>query len=194
MKTIIWDVDDVLNDLMRTWFERWWTPSHLDCPIVYDQISENPPHKLLGVSKSEYLSSLDAFRLSQIAKEMTPMPEILTWFRQYGNRFRHMALTATPLRAAPASAEWVMRHFGQWIQSYHFVPSQRQDEQIPLYDQSKEDFLCWWGKGDILVDDSPLNVGVAQTLRMQAVLIPRPWNPSRFTTVEALETLTRLAS
>lgn len=194
MKTIVWDVDDVLNNLMQTWFEHWWVPHHLDCPIGYDQISENPPHELLGVSKSEYLASLDEFRLSQIAKEMTPVPEILTWFRQYGNRFRHIALTATPLRAAPASAEWVIHHFGQWIRSFHLVPSLREADQIPVYDQSKEGFLRWWGKGDILVDDSPLNVGVAQALGIQAVLIPRPWNRSGFTMAEVLEIMSRLAS
>ena len=192
MKTIVWDVDDVLNDLMRIWFERWWVPSHLDCAIAYNQISENPPHELLGVSKSEYLASLDAFRLSQIAKEMTPIAEILVWFHKYGNGFRHIALTATPLRTAPASAAWVLHHFGLWIRSFHFVPSLREAEQIPVYDQSKEDFLRWWRKGDILVDDSSLNVGVAQALEIQAVLIARPWNQSQLTLTEVLDVLTRL--
>ena len=191
MKTIVWDVDDVLRDLMRTWFERWWVPSHPNCPIDYDQISENPPHQLLGISKTAYLASLDQFRLSEVAREMSPVSEVLTWFREHGDRFRHIALTATPLRTAPASAAWVIHHFGQWIRSFHLVPSMRQDEQIPVYDQSKEDFLRWWGKGDILVDDSPLNVGVAQVLGIQTMLIPRPWNQSQLTLVEALDVLTR---
>jgi len=193
VKTIVWDVDDVLNALMRTWFDRWWVPSHPDCPIGYDQISGNPPHELLGVSRSEYLASLDDFRLSEIAREMAPVPEILTWFRQYGDRFRHVALTAAPLRTAPASAAWVMRHFGRWIRSFHVIPSPRQGEQIPVYDQSKEDFLRWWGKGDILVDDSPLNVTSAQSLGIRAVLMPRPWNQSQLTLGETLAVLTRLA-
>ncbi len=193
MKTIAWDVDDVLNDLMRTWFERWWVPSHLDCPIAYDQISENPPHEFLGVSKSEYLASLDEFRLSQIAKEMTPIPEILVWFRKNGDHFRLLALTTTPLRTAPVSAAWVMNHFGRWIRSFHLVPSPREAEQIPAYDQSKEDFLRWWRKGDILVDDSALNVGLAQVLEIQAVLIPLPWKQSQLTLGEVLGVLTRLA-
>jgi len=193
VKTIVWDVDDVLNELMRTWFERWWVPSHPGCPIRYDEISENPPHKLLGVSESEYLASLDEFRLSDIARQMTPVPEVLAWFRQYGDRFRHVALTATPLRTAPASAEWVMRHFGQWIRFFHVIPSPRRGEQIPIYDQSKEDFLRWWGKGDILVDDSLMNVTAAKALGIQAVLIPCPWNKSQMTLTEALDVLTGLA-
>ena len=192
MKTIVWDVDDVLNDLMRTWFERCWAPSHPDCPIGYGQISENPPHELLGVSKSEYLASLDDFRVSEIAREMAPVPEVLVWFRQYGDRFRHAALTATPLHTAPTSAAWVMRHFGAWIRSFHVIPSPRQGEPIPVYDQSKEDFLRWWGQADVLVDDSPLNVASAQALGIGAVLIPRPWNQSQTTFAEALDVLTGL--
>lgn len=192
MKTIVWDVDDVLNDLMRTWFERWWVPSHPECPIGYHQISENPPHRLLGVSKLEYLASLDEFRLSDIAGQMRPVPEVLAWFRQYGDRFRHIALTATPLRTAPASAAWVMRYFGRWIRSFHVIPSPRESERIPIYDQSKEDFLRWWGKGDILVDDDSLNVTAARTLGIQVVLIPRPWNQSQMTLAEALAVLTSL--
>jgi FMN phosphatase YigB (HAD superfamily) len=191
VKTIIWDVDDVLSDLMRTWFNCWWLRSHPNCLIDYDQISENPPHELLGISKTDYLASLDEFRLSEVAREMAPVSEVLTWFHEHGDRFRHIALTGTPLRAAPASATWVIRHFGRWIRSFHLVPSLRQDEQIPVYDQSKVDFLRWWGKGDMLVDDSPLNVGVVKALGIQAVLLPRPWNQSRLTMVEALEVLTR---
>ena len=192
MKTIVWDVDDVLNDLMQTWFERYWVPSHSDCAISYNEISENPPLGLLGITKSEYRASLDDFRLSEIARGMVPVPEVLAWFRQHGDRFRHMALSATPLRNAPASAAWVMRHFGRWIRSFHVVPSPRQGEQIPVYDQSKEDFLRWWGKGDILVDDSSVNVASAQALGIQAMLIPRPWNQSQLTLAEALDVLTRL--
>jgi len=191
MLTIVWDVDDVLNDLMKTWFERCWVPSHLDCPMSYNEMFENPPHGLLGVSKSEYLASLDEFRLSEIAREMMPVPEVLAWFHQYGDHFRHIALTTTPLRTAPVSAAWVMHHFGRWIRSFHLVPSPRQGEQIPVYDQSKEEFLRWWGKGDILVDDSPSNVALAQALGIQGVIIPHPWNQSQLTLTEVLDVLTR---
>jgi hypothetical protein len=139
----------------------------------------------------EYTASLDEFRLSPIAAEMIPVPEVLAWFHKYGHHFRHVALTTTPLRTAAISAAWVMKHFGCWIRSFHLVPSPRQDEEIPVYDRSKEEFLRWWGKGDILVDDSPSNVASAWTLDIQGVLIPRPWNQSQLTLSEALGTLTR---
>ncbi|MFC2038931.1 hypothetical protein ACFLUG_04080 [Chloroflexota bacterium] len=192
MNTVAWDVDDVLNDLMRTWFERHWVPSHPKCPISYGQISENPPHELIGVSKSEYLGSLDGFRLSETAMEMIPVPEVLAWFRQHGEHYRHVALTATPLHSAPASSAWVIRHFGYWIRSFHVIPSLRKGEQIPEYDRSKEDFLTWFGKIDILVDDNPLNIASAQNLGIQTILIPRPWNQSKLSLSEAINALTGL--
>lgn len=193
MLTIVWDVDDVLNDLMRIWFEHWWLLSHAECTITYNQISENPPHRLLGITLAEYLASLDKFRCCEIARKMVPVPEVLEWFRQYGGHYRHVAVTMTSLRAAPASAAWVMQHFGKWIRSFHLVPSPRQGEEIPVYDQTKKDFLRWWGKGDIVVDDIPSNVASAQTLDIQGVLIPRPWNQSQLTLAEVLGVLTKLA-
>jgi phosphoglycolate phosphatase-like HAD superfamily hydrolase len=61
MKTIVWDVDDVLNDLMRAWFEDWVSTKHAHCPLTYDQITGNPPHELLGISSSDYQASLDDY-------------------------------------------------------------------------------------------------------------------------------------
>jgi hypothetical protein len=187
MKTIVWDVDDVLNDMMRTWFERWWVPSHPDCRLGYDQISENPPHQLLGISKSDYLASLDAFRLSDLAKTMLPVHEVLEWFRRYGEHHRHAVLTAAPLSAAEVSAAWVMRHFGCWIRSFNLIPSPRESERTLVYDRSKTEYLKWWGKADIVVDDATQNVQEALSLGIRAVLIPRPWNRSGLSLAEALE-------
>ncbi len=193
MQVIVWDIDDVLNDLMRSWFETFWLPSHPDCPFRYEGILENPPHRLLGASLDEYLTSLDAFRLSGVAEQLPPVPEALAWFRQYGDRFRHMALTAAPLRAAPISAAWVTNHFGRWVRSFHFVPSEREGECIPMYDKAKSDYLSWWGKADILVDDSAVNVDAARAIGIRGVLMPRPWNQNRLTIAETFESLARSA-
>lgn len=189
LKTVIWDVDDVLNDMMRTWFERAWLPHHPECPLVYDQITENPPHVLLGVTLQEYLASLDQFRFSRIAREMSPLPETMEWFQLHGAHFRHMALTAAPIPASPVSAAWVMHHFGRWIRSYHVVPSARHHRTSPAYDLTKGDFLRWLGKGDIFVDDSIQNVDAAKSLGFRVLLMPRPWNGSPMTIPEALESL-----
>ena len=111
LKTIVWDIDDVLNNLMRRWLEDEWLPGNGDSSVSYADIRENPPCRILGCSLDDYLASLDRFRMTKAAL-LDPNPEVLRWFHERGDRFLHVALTATPLVAAPVSAEWVMRHFG----------------------------------------------------------------------------------
>lgn len=192
MLTIAWDVDDVLNDLMRVWFEGRWLKEHPGCAIRYEDITENPPHKLLGADRTEYLRSLDEFRLSDDYQAMPPLPEIREWFLNHGRHFRHVVLTATPLVAAPASSAWVMRHFGEWIRTFHFIPSKRDGQNIPEYDESKADFLKWLDKADVFVDDNEENLHSAEKLGMKCVLISRPWNRGVTSLTEALETISGL--
>lgn len=188
MVTIAWDIDDVLNELMRFWLEKAWLPKH-PSTIRYNEITENPPHKLLEVSKEEYLNSLDEFRLSTQYRKMQPVPEVKNWFLNYGKLFRHVAITAVPVHAAYVSAEWVLRHFGVWIRMFHFVPSLRKGQRIPQYDKSKKDFLRWFGKVDIFIDDNDANIQGCRNLGIKGILFPRPWNRSRLTISETLEML-----
>jgi len=187
MKTIVWDVDDVLNDLMRCWFEHDQELGKLDKKLRYEDISENPPHRVLNISEKEYFESLDEFRLTQEAEAMQPLPEMVEWFEKEGNRFRHLALTARPLTSISAASSWVFRHFGRWIRGFHFVPSARGEQQIPLYDGDKIDFLKWLNKADIVIDDSESNIRSAEKLGFDGILIPRPWNRGLGTIQEALE-------
>jgi hypothetical protein len=188
MLTIVWDVDDVLNALMRDWFEQEWKPVHPECRQSYGDLIDNPPHGVLGVTRAEYLDSLDRFRLSPAARNMTPNPEALAWFRLHGTDFRHIALTARPLDTAPAAAEWVMRHFGEYIRVFGVVPC-RGGPGTPAYDRSKSEFLEWWGRGDILVDDSRDNIEAAEGVGVCGVLFPQPWNGGH-RHAHALEALT----
>lgn len=188
MKTIIWDVDDVLRELMKFWFEKSWLPRHLECPIrSFKDITENPPHRLIRVGKNEYLKSLDEFRLSPIAEGTPPIPEIMDWFKKYGRHFRHIALTGTSFDSASISAGWVCRHFGQWIRGFHFIPASRQNQHLPEYDQNKTDWLRWFDKADILVEDNPSVIEAAEKMGIQGILIPRPWNKGELTIKESLE-------
>ena len=189
MLTIVWDRDDVLNDLMRCWLEQWWKRFHPECSVRYEQLSENPPHRILGISLEEYLASLDEFRLSEQATEMKPIPEVLAWFKQFGHLYRHIALSATALDTAPAAAAWTFRHFGTWIRSFHLVPSARKDQDIPQYDADKGAYLRWLEKGDVLIDDSPINVELARHCGIAGVLVPRPWNPQHGSITDALQRL-----
>lgn len=176
MKTIAWDIDDVLNDLMREWLERKWLAEHPDCPVRYDDVAENPPARLLDTTLDSYLKSLDEFRLSPLYQEMRPVKEVADWFEKNGSGFRHIALTAVPLVAAPASAQWVFEHFGRWIRTFHFVPSRREGESISQYDNDKGGFLKWIRKVDVLVDDSLANIQSAHKAGVKGIIMPRPWN------------------
>lgn len=185
MKTVVWDVDDTLNDLMRTWLERWFLPRTMGVKARYDGITRNPPHRLLGLTMAQYQRSLDAFRLSGKYAAMRPEPAALRWFRANGHRYRHVALTAVPLAAAHESAAWVFRNFGRWIRTFHVVPSPRKDFRAPDYDGHKADFIKRLDRCDYFVDDSPANLAPAAKLGVECLLVPRPWNGGKGTLAEA---------
>ncbi len=189
MKTIVWDVDDVLNDLMRAWFEDWAARDERGRALSYDRLCVNPPHELLGISRLQYLLSLDDFRLSGKAAQMGPVPEVFEWFCRYGDKARHVALTAVPLRTAHVSADWVMRHFGRWVRSFNVIPSPRTGEEI-RYDDGKAGFLKWWAKADLLVDDGEKNIEGAAALGLRTLLFPRPWNREKAGIEDTLAALT----
>jgi hypothetical protein len=177
MRTIVWDVDDVLNGLMREWFANAWLAEHPECSLKYEDLSGNPPHLALGVSSKEYLASMDAFRKTEAGIQLPPNSEVLAWFARYGSGFRHIALTARPLQSAPDVAWWVMRHFGTWIRCFCVVPS-RAESGAPAYDLGKGDLLRWLGKGDVMVDDAQENLRQAAELGLETVAWPQPWNTS----------------
>ncbi|HYA42703.1 MAG TPA: hypothetical protein VEF34_15475 [Syntrophobacteraceae bacterium] len=190
MKTIIWDVDDVLNDFMRVWLDDWSPKAGAPTTFSFDRLTRNPPHELLGISPSEYLASIDDFRLSGRAASLSPSPQIVNWFRRHGDKCHNVALTATPLCAGHVCAEWVMRHFGRWIRSFNFVPSRRPADCSAQFHADKSDFLGWWGKADMVVDDKEENIAGALALGIRAALVPQPWNHSARTLTETLDAIT----
>jgi len=192
MKTLVWDVDDVLNDLMRAWFEKSWLPAHPNCSLRYEQLQANPPDSLLGVKVHQYLASMDLFRQSVDGMKLTPDAEVVAWFSAHGHHFRHMALTARPLESAPAVAAWVMKYFGSWIRVFGVVPS-RPPLSAPVYDANKGEYLRWLGKGDVLIDDSPENLAQASALGLQTIAWPQPWNQARASKTEILNQLLDMA-
>lgn len=192
MITIVWDVDDVLNDLMRQWFTHGWLRDHPECRIRYEELAGNPPHRVLGITREEYLATLDSFRKTANGRNLEPNAELLSWFRNHGDRLRHIALTARPLETAPDVAAWVMRHFGVWIRCFGFVPS-RAATPVPVYDRSKGEYLKWLGCGDVLVDDSAENIADASALGLKALLYPQPWNNSALTVDALLKELSSMA-
>jgi hypothetical protein len=192
MLTIAWDVDDVLNDLMRVWLQTAWLPGHPESTVSYEELRSNPPLSELGATREEYFRSLDEFRRSRYISELTPCREALAWFEISGHRYRHLALTAVPLRAAPVSAAWTLGHFGRWIRGFHIVPSPRPGESSPEYDNSKSEILARSNDISVLVDDSPSNVEAAAALGIRAILMPRPWNGRRETVADVFRELEML--
>jgi hypothetical protein len=190
MLTIVWDIDDVLNDLMLTWFTDEWQPAHPECKVCYSDIKENPPHRVLGVTKAEYFASLDGYRISDGARKMRPNSAVLEWLRRCGHGYRHMALTARPLHSIPLLAEWLFRHFGTYLRGFGVVPTRLAPGE-PVYDRDKGDFLRWFGKADLLVDDNEENIRAAETVGVRGVLYPQPWNPCSRTVEETLQSLSR---
>jgi hypothetical protein len=189
MLTIVWDRDDVLNDLMRCWFEGQWLVEHPDCRLRYDDLVENPPHRVLGVSRREYLDSLDRFRSSPAHAAMPPSPEILGWLGRNGARCRHAVLTATTLASAGGAAEWTFRHFGRWVRCFCLLPAAREGDGAVAYEADKGQCLRQFAGPVVLVDDSPANLEAARREGAEGVLFPRPWNGAEGTALEALACL-----
>ncbi|MGP8247454.1 MAG: hypothetical protein ACLQVN_23450 [Bryobacteraceae bacterium] len=189
MRTIVWDVDDVLNDLMHAWFTSVWKPENPESRLRYEDIADNPPYGSLGIAPAEYLASLDAFRLSDAARRMAPNAAVLEWLRGHGGDYRHVALTVRPLDAAPAAAEWIFRHFGEYFRCFGVAPS-RPGSATTLYDRDKCDFLRWLGSADFLVDDNAANLVAARKMGIRTILYPQPWNGAADTVGSVLRTLT----
>jgi FMN phosphatase YigB (HAD superfamily) len=87
-----------------------------------------------------------------------------------------------------------MRHFGGWMRSFNVVPSRRAGDEPASHAATKKEFLEWWGKADVLVEDSPANLAGAEELGIQTVLVPRPWNGKRRSLQESLDELTAFVS
>jgi phosphoglycolate phosphatase-like HAD superfamily hydrolase len=188
MKTIVWDIDDVLNDSTKVWLETNWLPFHPDCTLKYENLTENPPHGLLGIKREEYLNSLDKFRLSSQAQAMIPDLHLMNWFKENGIRFRHVALTARPRKTVSPAIDWVLRYYSEWFQTFSFVPAERDGESPSHPDHNKGDFLLWLGRADYFIDDHPGNIITASKLGIKAFLVARPWNSGGFTLEDIVET------
>lgn len=189
--TVVWDVDDVLNDLLAAWLAQVWASEHPDRPIAYRDVRANPPNELLRIERGAYLASLDDFRTGGGYAGMPPNPRVLAWLEANGDRCHHVALTSTAFRAVPTTAAWVLRHFGRWIREFAFVPAERPGEALPRYDENKGAWLARRGVTAVLVDDGPGNLAAAAAAGAATVCWPQPWNGAVSTHDEALAELDR---
>ncbi|GAB6183705.1 hypothetical protein [Thermodesulfovibrio hydrogeniphilus] len=185
MKTIVWDIDDVLNNLMEQWFYEKWLREHSDFKLSYSDLTENPPHKILGITIEEYQESLDEFRLTSYMN-LKPNSEVIDWFNNYGSSFRHIVLTSTPLHTSPIVANWVYTYFCRWIRTIHVIPSYRSYDNSPVYESNKGEFFDWFLPVDLVIDDSITNVNFVTKKGVKAILWPQPWNKIKRSVSETL--------
>ena len=171
---LVWDIDDVLNRFMFLAFEDLLARKKMK----YEELSVMPPCEKLGIGKPEYLAALDAARPGLYREG--PRPEVMDFFERHGGDFEHVALSAAPVRFAPDSARWLLRHFGRWIQSCVFIPSPRPGVTVLSQRfRSKGEALAALGSRAVLIDDSPLNAADALEHGGRALLFPAPWNQNR---------------
>ena len=174
---IVWDFDDVLFPLTEAWLKA--SGRTMQSRIVqYEQFTENPPNKIMGIPLSEYLESLDAFRLSPEAQTIEPKKVILNWFAIYGSAYRNEVLTARPLHTVTAAKSWLAIHFPNYFQGFGVVPAARPGVDISGYPQTKRAFLEAEGlKPQFFIDDSNSNISdVALMPEVHTILYPAPWN------------------
>jgi len=171
---LVWDIDDVLNRFMFLCLGRFPAKRSLR----YEDLSVMPPYELLGISKEQYLDTLDSCR--PVLYKEAPRPEVMRFFERHGSDFQHIALSAAPIKFAPDSAQWLLRHFGCWIQSCIFIPSPRPDVIVRSQRfRSKGEALLSLGGTPVLIDDSPLNIADARKCGCRTMTFPAPWNENR---------------
>jgi len=173
---IAWDIDDVLNRLTREWLEEFRAEGRTKAS--YEDMAENPPAACLGISKAEFLASLDSFR-SRRQAALEPRPETLAWFKAHGDAFFHIAVSAVPMRYAPISAAWVAKHYGRWIRSFNFIPSPRPDDDFARHEANKAEMLARFAKVDLFIDDIEANLDPAKEAGFKTLVFPAPWNSRR---------------
>lgn len=189
MTIIIWDVDDVLNELT----ENWLNSINHSLVRTKQQLISPEFHAILGWSREKYLQSLDGYRRTSFA-DLIPNGSIQA-FMAHNSHVVHLVLTATPMLSAHLSAEWTIRHFGSWVDGFLLAPSARAGSNSDR--STKADHISRLVSDHdrvVCIDDQPLNVETAQRAGATAILWPQPWNESTQSCDDALRQLSQVIS
>jgi hypothetical protein len=175
---LVWDVDDVLNDLTLRVLE---VLGFSTIPTPVDLIPD--PSKLiesLGIDHDYYIGALDHFRRTRF-QELQPNHDVIKWLHSYGERFTCMALTSTPVEFFPVSAMWVMTHFNPWIDTIGCTPSKRPTDPLGMRYVTKGEHLQRLKVPYILIDDSAKNLTSVDPMSGKGMIFPTPWNSTQNT-------------
>lgn len=175
---IVWDFDDVLFPLTEAWFTVCG-PKIQSRITHFHQITENPPHLIMGISLEYYHESLDNFRNSEEAQLIQLNPNISDWLRINGAAYQHFILTARPLNTIKAAQCWLGNNFSEPLAGFGFVPAGRTGQELSGYYRSKQDYLM--GEGmlpNYFIDDNATTINAVAKGSHGAVtiLFPAPWN------------------
>ena len=183
---IVWDADDVLNRLMFSWLDYWNTINNTNAS--YSELSQNPPDSIIGISRKEYIDSLDGFRNSESGKKVLTNDIVKNWFENHGNKFKHVACTARPIETMPNQAWWIYYNYGKWIHTVHAAKTVR-DLMDNHHPATKADFISWMNKEVLFIDDSEENVNAVSETGSETMLYPQPWNSSKHSEEEFIAKL-----
>ena len=187
MALVIWDIDDVLNELSARWLE--W----VNDPAITDKSQLTNPHfeEVLGWNRGHYLESLDRFRAERFI-DLEPNRLVQSFMSRH-TQVSNVLLSATPLSCAPFSAQWGFVHFGQWIDGVLIAPSPR--PETPSTNKTKRDHiqrLVDAGDRVICIDDQPANIREAERAGALAFLWPQPWNESESSQAAVLDSISNI--
>lgn len=179
MLNICFDCDDVLNSLMQNYLDwMYMTDEYKGPKISYEQIVQNPPHDILGISELKYRQTLHKFRF-MMYHTLQPNQEILNWFYQYGEKAHFSVLTSAFRDCIPITTKWIFENFSQWVRTFAFVPSKVSNDDINIiYDNNKADWLVR-NHVDIFIDDSLKNIFQVKARsdnKIDCYLVKQPWN------------------
>jgi len=189
----VWDVDDVLNPLMRDWLEYQKQLGSVCSKFEYADLINPDFSETLGWPRQKFLFALDEFRL-KFQRRLEPNKLIKNWFRQnQAMNVKHVALTATPRTVSDVSRDWVSQNFGEFVDDFHLAPSARDTDLLPR--KRKQDFYMEFKaeyREVIAIDDRPDNLNDARDAGISILCWPQPWNGSLLDSESTLKELSKM--
>lgn len=179
---IVWDVDDVLNNLMASWIDDWSYRNKKKYRI--NDLIENPPNRMLKISLEEYYNDLDTFRNENNGDHIPVNKEIMVWFKEKGHLFHNIACTARSKSTRACQARWIYNNYGNWISTVNMSYSGRLKNKKDSL--NKIEFLGFLNKDLLFIDDNEDTIKEAKDMGFDTLLYPQPWNSSTITVNELI--------
>lgn len=175
MKTIIWDVDDTLNNFRFDWFlHNKEELKKIDHDISYDYFNIKNPYNILNDNKDTFIKSLKDFKNYNHFK-ITVNKEIYNWFYKYGKNYNHIILTKCSKDYFEFAVNFVNKYFGKWIQSYNYISGNKKDNLNEFL--TKAEFIKKYFKEiKYFIDDSEKNCKQVEELGIKTFCPKQPWN------------------